>query len=423
VTRLEVVRALVLLVPLAALVAALWRGPRTSRARGAVLLAGIAAFVGLGALHEVARRVGWWHYLDVAGAWRGFPVDLWIGWAIIWGALPAALARHVPVVVAVLGAAWVDVVAMPWLHPLVVLGEGWLVGEVVGLGVVMVPAVLLGHWCARRQRLVARATLQVVVFGGLVFWLLPTTVFTYGDGSWAHLLELPRAAQVMLGQVALLLALPGVAAVSELVTRGGGTPYPWDGPNRLVTSGPYAYVANPMQLSGTLLILLLAAVTRSILLAGAALAAVAFVATVADPHEREQLRARVGAAAFDRYRGAVRSWLPTWRPHVERAATLYVAEGCSLCGQLAEVVARTGARGLDIGDAWTHPSRPRRALYASGDGATATGVAAVARTLEHRNLGAAMLGWFVRLPLLAPTLQLVTDVVVPPASPPLERQP
>lgn len=417
------VRSLVLLAPLAALTAAMWRGPQTQRARGAVLLAGIAAFVGLGALHEIARRVGWWHYLDVAGAWRGFPVDLWIGWAIVWGALPVAMARHVPIVVAVLAATWIDVVAMPWLHPLVALGEGWLLGEVVGLAFVMLPAVLLGHWCARCERLTARTSLQIVVFAGLVLWLLPTTVFTFGDGGWAHLSGLPRITLVVLGQVALLLALPGIAAVIELATRGGGTPYPWDPPDRLVTSGPYAYVANPMQLSGTLLILLLAAVTRSFTLAGAAVVAVAFVATVADPHERDQLRSRVGAAAFDRYRDAVRSWLPRWRPHVERTATLYVAEGCTLCGQLAEVAARAGRLGLDIGDAWTHPARPRRALYTGGDGAAATGVAAVARTLEHRNLGAAMLGWLVRLPMLAPVLQLVTDVVVPPASPPLERQP
>jgi len=61
--------------------------------------------------------------------------------------------------------------------------------------------------------------------------------------------------------VIVISEMPGISPkVLEFARRGGGTPYPWDPPDRLVTSGPYAYVRNPMQLSTTLIMLLAGAV-------------------------------------------------------------------------------------------------------------------------------------------------------------------
>lgn len=47
--------------------------------------------------------------------------------------------------------------------------------------------------------------------------------------------------------------------------------------------------------------------------------------------------------------------------------------------------------------------------YVGYDGTRATGVAAFARALEHINLGWAMLGWLIRLPILNPLIQLIVD--------------
>lgn len=55
--------------------------------------------------------------------------------------------------------------------------------------------------------------------------------------------------------------------MTEFVARGNGTPYPWDLPEQLVTTGPYAYLANPMQVSAVLILRLLALGTRSMSLA------------------------------------------------------------------------------------------------------------------------------------------------------------
>lgn len=52
-----------------------------------------------------------------------------------------------------------------------------------------------------------------------------------------------------LGLILICLgALLGVWSFTILVTRGDGTPAPWDPPRRFVVSGPYQYVRNPMML-------------------------------------------------------------------------------------------------------------------------------------------------------------------------------
>ncbi|MBB5866996.1 protein-S-isoprenylcysteine O-methyltransferase Ste14 [Allocatelliglobosispora scoriae] len=363
-------RYAVLLAPLALLAVAGLLGGRTPQDRrrewGAALLAGAAAAIGLAALHHLALVFGWWRYAAVEGSIWGLPVDLWLGWSVLWGAVPVFVRRvPVPVLLAVL--AWVDVLAMPRLSPLVVLGDRWLLGEAAGLALVALPVLLLGRWTVTRRRLAARATLQVAVFGGLSMWLLPTVAITLGDGSWDHLLALPAPWLAVIAQVALLLALPGLSAVREFATRGGGTPFPWDPPQRLVTTGPYAYVANPMQLSCSASTLLIAALTHSLSTVGAAAMTVAFSVAIAAVHERDDLTVRLGAPWLA-YREHVRDWLPRTTPHVTAEATLFLARACDPCDQTRVFVEGRHPVGLRIAAAESYPPgaaprpvcRPRR---------------------------------------------------------------
>ncbi|MEU4473787.1 methyltransferase [Micromonospora sp. NPDC023888] len=413
---MTVARWLSLALPLVAVLAVGGR-VRDQASRAAGLLAFVAAGIGIAALHEVARRTGWYAFTPVDGAFRGMPVDLWIGWAVLWGPLPVLLRRVLPLPVALGLLLWVDAVAMPALHPLVRLGPHWLVGEVVGLLLVALPAQLLGRLCADRRHLGARALLQVGLFAVLLLWFLPTLAFELGDGSWAGLTELNHTGLLVVAQVALLATTPALAAVAEFAGRGGGTPYPWDPPRRLVTTGPYAYLANPMQFTAVVMLLFTAVVTRSVTLALAAVSAGTFGAAVAGPHEHHDLRVRYGAP-WRSYREQVRDWWPRWRPYsAGPPAVLWLDDDCGPCATTWRMLARRHPVGLRIRPAREHERVLWRAEYVGGDGHTERGVAAVARGLEHVHLGWAVVGWTLRLPGAAWLAQLVTDAMIAPPHP------
>ena len=398
-------RYLCLGLPVALVAAGLW-WERDRRARGAALLAFVAAAAGVAAHHELSKVAGWWEFAAVSGAYRGLPVDLWLGWAALWGAVPVLFRRVLPLPLALGLLAWLDVVAMPMLYPLVRLGSEWLVGEAVGLLAVALPAQLLGRWTADGRHLRARVVAQLAVFSATVLWLVPSAAFELGDGSWANVDHLPA-----LVQVGLVLAAPGLLAMREFAERGGGTPYPWDPPRRLVTTGPYAYVANPMQLSAVLLLALLAAAARSWSLAAATATAVAFSASIARFHERQDLADRFGPAWYA-YRRHVRDWFPRWRPYLAGPpATLWLDGGCGACRAVERFVRRRDPRRLTTMPAHLHVRTLWRSTYADGDHEE-RGVAAVARGLEHVNLGWAWLGWLLRLPGVAWLAQLVTDAMI-----------
>ncbi|WP_211240636.1 methyltransferase family protein [Hamadaea tsunoensis] len=388
--------------------AAVQRG-HTDRRReaGALLLAYCAAFVGLAGLHWFAQRLGWWSYAPLGGAYAGLPVDLWIGWAVLWGPVPVLLRRWLRPAVAVLVAGWIDVLAMPRLAPLVRLGDGWLLGEAAGLLLVALPAILLGVWTAERRRLPARATLQVALFAGLLLWLVPDVAAATGHAHWPTWTPFTGG---LAAQAAAVVAAPAILAVREFVTRGGGTPFPWDPPVRLVTTGPYAYVANPMQLSAIGLLLLEAAVLRSWVLAGAAGSGALFSIALAGFHEHADLAERLGAPWYA-YRKEVRDWRPRRVPYRTARATIYFAEGCGPCERTRQLVARTRPVGLEFRAAQQYDGGLWRVRYEDADGYRADGVAAVARALEHAPLGWALIGGALRLPILDRFIQLVLDAL------------
>ena len=387
---------------------------RDRRSRTAALLAFIAAAVGLAVLNEAAR---WYSFAPVHGTFRGMPIDLWLAWAALWGAVPVLSRRLLPVPVALGLLLWLDAVAMPALHPLVRLEPGWLLGEAIGLLGVALPAQLLGRWTAERRHLTARVVLQVAVFATLLLWLLPTAAFESGNGSWAALAALPLPGLIVLAQVGLLLALPAVLAVREFAVRGGGTPYPWDPPERLVTTGPYAYLANPMQVSASCLLGLVAGATRSAVLGLVAIAAVAFGIGVARPHENHAMHARFGAL-WRGYRREVRDWRPRWTPYRPgRPAVLWLDLGCVECRAVGRFLGERRAFDLTVTAARDHRTPLWRARYAGVDGHQERGVAAVARGLEHIHLGWAYVGWFLRCPGLAGLAQLVVDAAIAPRRP------
>lgn len=403
-----VVRATALYLPVVAgLLLAAWRRPGRRRATGA-LLATVWNLVGLLAVNLLAAHVGWWSFAGGGPAVSGIPTDLWLGWAILWGAVPAlAAVRRLAVVAAAL--VILDLVLMPLAGPVLVLNGTWLVGEALAVTVCLIPGLLLGQWTANGDHLTARVTLQATAFAGLLLLVLPALALQATGGSWAALLDRPRWQFVV---AALLLASPAamaLQAVAELAFHGG-TPVPLDPPDRLATTGPYAYVANPMQLGATVVLAGWGVLLGSpAVVLGAAMAG-AFSAGFAAWNEDGDLAARF-ADDWRRYRANVRLWLPRLRPSPGPAAVLYVDAGCGACSEVGAFVIRRRPTGLVVAPAATCPEPLRRIAYRTQAGRRLDGVAALAGALEHTHLGWAVAGWIARLPGVVHLLQLVTDVV------------
>lgn len=306
----------------------------------------------------------------------------------------------------------------------------WLVGEVVGIVLVLVPAMLLFRWTENDTNLPLRAGGQVMLAALVFLYLIPELVFGLGPRSarWGPLNESSRLARELWAQVLLLLAVPGISAVQEFAARGGGTPLPYDPPRRLVTSGIYRYCANPMQLSCAVVMLAEALILRNLWLAAGAVMSAIYSAGLAHWDEDVDLERRFGAGSprgesirssgavgqevsWSRYRAAVPAWRVRWQPFTgEPAATLYVAASCKACRGVRAFLEQRAPAGLVFCDAESLPSGSiRRLRYVPAGGQAESGVRAFARALEHVNFGWAFCGMLLRLPLIHHTAQLLAD--------------
>ncbi|MFE6448373.1 methyltransferase family protein [Nocardiopsis dassonvillei] len=376
----------------------LWRAPRP-REVAAMLVAGAWALLTLVPLNLYALRAGWWSFHAEGAVWLGMPVDLLLAWAVLWGALPALLLRLLPVPLLSGLLVWVDVIVMPLAEPVVVLGPLWLLGEFVGSALCLIPALMLAYWTRTGQLVHARMWAQALLaFGAMVVLPLAALDALPGPGT-----------AFVAAQVLAPVCLPGLAAAREFARVGGGTPLPFDPPSRLVTSGPYAYLRNPMQATVAGVYLVLAPVTGDPWLLLGALVAFAYGAGFAAWHEGGQLRAAFGGD-WKAYRAGVRSWLPRWRPWPGRApGTLYVAADCAMCRGLGGWLAARAPVALEPRPAAEHPEVLYRLTYENSEGLRWSGVSALARALEHLHLGWALAGWALDLPGVRHFAQLCAD--------------
>lgn len=410
------VRSAGILVPLLAATALVMARRPAGREWAAAMMSFFWCIATLFPLSRLGVARGWWAFHASGGLLLDIPVDLMLGWSLLWGPIPRLAFPHARLPVVAATAVLFDLHAMPRASPVLVLGGDWLHGEALAIGAVLVPAQLLGTLTASSRAPRVRTAMQGFTFALLVFVLLPAATFE-AAGVAPAMPSMPRWLLVIWLQLSALPLLLGVSAAFELATRGEGTPLPWDPPVRLVASGVYGYIASPMQASIVLTFLALTPV-GGVLLVLAAASTVAF-SVLASWHERTLLSSAM--EGFTAYRRAVPALVPRlrpWHPSLDGLrppARLYVAGSCAGCAPIKAWIERRRPVGLQVCWAEDHPSRDlERITYEPGDGTgDEVGVAAMARAVEHLGLGWALVAALARLPLVRPSLQLLADAVGP----------
>lgn len=108
--------------------------------------------------------------------------------------------------------------------------------------------------------------------------------------------------------IALVGALVAGSCIVTFLTRGRGTPAPFDPPREFVATGPYRYVRNPMYIGGALVILGAGLVLSSPSIVLLSAGFLFFMHLIVVLHEEPVLAERFGAS-YGRYRTTVHRWL------------------------------------------------------------------------------------------------------------------
>lgn len=151
---------------------------------------------------------------------------------------------------------------------------------------------------------VARGLLYSSAFVFLWVWLA-ASVRRFDSGLS---FEAPVWLRMMGWPLALAGALLAALCIGTFVTRGRGTPAPFDPPREFVASGPYRYVRNPMYIGAASVILGAGLILSSVSIVILAFAFLAIMHLFVVIHEEPALAERFGDS-YLRYKSSVHRWL------------------------------------------------------------------------------------------------------------------
>ncbi|MDC0116107.1 hypothetical protein OAH97_01360 [Octadecabacter sp.] len=294
--------------------------------------------------HSMALHFGWWRYGWDALMVNGIPADILIGGAVLFGpglyfAFPNTrpLMICLPIVIGLHGTVFSS------LEPLVYAGPYWFWGVAFVFLVAHLPAIYLAKWTAEDRNLPLRCALLAIMTGGMIFAIVPSLIMQAMGGSW-DLLQRPISVVVVTLVASGLVSTIGLSANQSLCLQGNGTPVPLDPTKRLVTTGIYAYVSNPMQLSAALAFLVLGLFLMNIWIMAAALMAWIFVQGMVRWHHRHDLLKRFPTGWPD-YKENVPEWVPRWTPWIRTEATVRLRPDQAVLRKIL-----THAKGLQVQD-------------------------------------------------------------------------
>jgi protein-S-isoprenylcysteine O-methyltransferase Ste14 len=158
---------------------------------------------------------------------------------------------------------------------------------------------------------VTKTLLEILVFWFVVLIALPIAIsIVEVELAVQRFPGFPVLSATLLG----LFSLLGIWAALTIAIAGRGTPLPLDEARRLVTSGPYAYVRNPMAIAiagqGAAIVLALGSIPVMLYF----LILIAWMYFYSRPREERHLRERFGQRWTD-YRKHVRAYRPRLTPY------------------------------------------------------------------------------------------------------------
>jgi protein-S-isoprenylcysteine O-methyltransferase Ste14 len=190
-------------------------------------------------------------------------------------------------------------------------------GMLVLFGRIPVERVLIGPLRFRDApsgpvgRHVATTAAQLVVFWGVFLGVVPLIIVIL-ERRWRLDLPVPPAV-VVVGVVLFALASAlGLWSAFAMATRGSGTPLPSAATIRLVTSGPYRFVRNPMAIAGIVQGAAVGLMAQSWLVVAYAITGSVVWNWFVRPVEESDLAAKFGAD-YRVYHSRVRCWVPRIR--------------------------------------------------------------------------------------------------------------
>jgi len=387
-----------------------------------VLTAGMMASTWIAAVlpwvNDLCVRLEYWRFnVSHEVSIIGLPLSLYIGWIVLWGFLPALLVvlleKWNPVIIIVVFFL-LDVITMPFFSPVMSLSGSynWLVGETLLILICLTPAIYLSRWVIRDTHVGKRSTLISSAFIIIILTIIPMAS-PLGNFHPIQIWQTFPAYQQYLYLLALIiLSLPGICGVIEFARVGNGTPIPYDPPKRLITTGVYMYVRNPMQLSMVLVIIMWAIIFTSWLMLSVAVIALVYSIGLARWSEACDLRKRYGAD-WECYIHKVKSWRLSLLPNItaEKKAQLYIDTHCSKCLEVKRWIEKKAPTNLEViaASLWTGNKLTRMTYHDPNTGETIQGVLAFSKAIQHIHLGWAFLAWFISLPVVHTVIQASMD--------------
>ncbi|GMU67439.1 MAG: hypothetical protein AMXMBFR36_37130 [Acidobacteriota bacterium] len=300
----------------------------SSAAAGGMLVLGLAT-------------AAWWGGLAASGAWRSrflgpagkFARDL----------APFAAPDLAILVPAALAAAWAIARRRPWARSAAWTATGatayaalataalWSAERLAALGALLMAAATLGSALAawsldwhpdRPFRVAAKSSrgadlaktgIETVVLWGLFLGIFPILIAaTERELGWDLLL--PASTRPLGWALFAAASALGLWSGWTMTVAGEGTPLPRDTARRLVVSGPYRWVRNPMTLAGLAQAIGVGAILGSWGVVLYALVGAAVWNHFARPAEERDLAERFGEP-YERYRATIPCWRPARRPY------------------------------------------------------------------------------------------------------------